>query len=80
MFKVRVFRRAAAALLALDKPIDQLMGPDGRTPDVPASPADLLPDVNASAWLWREAVEIMPTQERLNARGPWLFHGPARTS
>src|SRR6186713_2951168 len=28
-FKARVFRRAAAAVLALDRPIDQLLGPQG---------------------------------------------------
>ncbi len=34
-FKARVFRRAAAAVLALDQPIDRLIGPDGRVPEVP---------------------------------------------
>src|SRR5262245_8551150 len=34
-FKARVFRRAAAAVLALDVPVDQLIGPDGRVPEVP---------------------------------------------
>lgn len=33
-FKARVFRRAAAAVLALDVPIDQLVGPGVRVPEV----------------------------------------------
>lgn len=33
-FKAQVFRRAAAAVLALNVPIDQLVDPDGRTPEV----------------------------------------------
>jgi histidinol phosphatase-like PHP family hydrolase len=34
-FKARVFRRAAAAVLALDRPIDQLLGSQGQPPDIP---------------------------------------------
>ncbi len=33
-FKARVFRRAAAAVLALDVPIDELVQPDGSVPEV----------------------------------------------
>ena len=50
-FKARVFRRAAAAVLALDVPIDRLIGPDGTVPEVPGiGPAS-----------WKVIVELMRT-------------------
>ena len=33
-FKAQVFRRAAAAVMALDAPIDTLIGPGGETPEI----------------------------------------------
>jgi histidinol phosphatase-like PHP family hydrolase len=33
-FKAKVFKRAAAAVLALDRPLDQLVGPNGDLPDI----------------------------------------------
>ena len=50
-FKARVFRRAAAAVLALDVPIDRLIGPDGTVPEVPGiGPAS-----------WKVIVELIRT-------------------